>query len=300
MISISFSASDNYSQHLAVVIASILVNNPESSFVFHVLHRNISNENQGKIKRLEGLYPISKIIFHFVDAAVFEAFPIPVGAEHITRETYYRYLLPDVLSKEDRTIYMDVDIICVGDLRPLWNMDLGGNIVAAVSEGKCGECKKALLGITGDAPYFNAGVMVFDLETMRRECSVETLLQNTCKYAGKIAWPDQDIINITFRNRIKEIDSVWNKFDGGKDARKKDVVVRHFANATQKPWCNIWKNTTWPIYLKYLLKSSYRDNAWRFVWGHIKGFFYFKYTKKGVVRYLVCGIRIWRHRAKQG
>ena len=56
MISMSFSVSDNYSQHLAVVLASVLFNNPHSRFVFHVLHRNISDENQSRIRELEQIY----------------------------------------------------------------------------------------------------------------------------------------------------------------------------------------------------------------------------------------------------
>jgi lipopolysaccharide biosynthesis glycosyltransferase len=182
----------------------------------------------------------------------------------------------------------------VGDVRPLWELDLKGNILAAVSEGEAGELKKKLLGLTDDAPYFNSGILVMDLEAMRAESSYAELMKNTVKYASRISWPDQDIINITFRNRILELELIWNCFNNVDSDMKRRVVIRHFANATQKPWCNIWKNTTWPIYLKYLLKSPYRRNAWSFIWGHIKGFLFFKYTKKGVTRYLVCAFRVWR------
>ncbi len=297
-ISMSFSVSDNYSQHLAVVLASVLENNPDSQFVFHVLHRNISEENQSRIRELERKYPNGRIYFHLVDATVFDAFPIPKELEHVTQEMYYRYILPDVLKNEPRTIYSDVDVLCVGDMRPLWELDLKGNILAAVSEGEAGELKKKLLGLTDDAPYFNSGMLVMDLEAMRAEHSPTVLMENTIKYANRIAWPDQDIINITFRNRILELEMIWNCFRRVNRRMKKRVVIRHFASATQKPWCNIWKNMTWPAYLKYLLKTPYSKKALGFVWGHIKGFFFYKYTKKKVTRYLVCGIRVWRSRAR--
>ena len=295
-ISVSFSVSDNYSQHLAVVLTSFLVNNPASRFVFHVLHRNITEENQSRIRELERMYPNCGIKFHPIDASVFEKFPIPKELEHVTQEMYYRYILPEVLGDEKRTIYSDVDVLCVDDVRPLWNIDLRGNIVAAVSEGKNGELKKKLIGMTGDALYFNSGLLVLDLDKMRTENSLRILIENTVKYSGRIVWPDQDVINITFRNRIFQIDERWNCFCRKYCPLRKNVVIWHFMGALDKPWCNIWKNTTWPIYLKYLLKSPYRDNAWCFVWGHIKGFFYFRYTKKGVTRYLVCGIRVWRRK----
>jgi lipopolysaccharide biosynthesis glycosyltransferase len=293
-ISMSFSVSDNYSQHLAVVLTSFLANNPGSRFVFHVLHRNISEENQLRIRELEEMYPNGRIYFHLVDATLFESFPIPKELEHVTKEMYFRYALPDILQDEKRTIYSDVDVLCVGDVRPLWEIDLNDCVIGAVSEREAGEFKKELLGLTGDAPYFNSGMLVMDLDVMRAECSSAVLMENTVKYADRIAWPDQDVINITFRNRILELPFIWNCFVSVAAALKEKVVIWHFANFTQKPWCNIWKNTTWPIYLKYLLKSSYSNNAWLFVWGHIKGFFFFKYIKKHVTRYLICGIRVWK------
>jgi lipopolysaccharide biosynthesis glycosyltransferase len=240
------------------------------------------------------MYPSCKIKFHLVNATAFEKFSIPKELEHVTQETYYRYILSDVLADEKRTIYSDVDVLCVGDIKALWNIDLKGNIIAAVSEGPNGEFKKKPIGLTGDAPYFYAGLLVLDLDTMRVENSSRILMENTEKYAGRIAWPDQDIINITFRDRILQLDARWDGINVRYSPLRKDIVIWHFPGVLLKPWCNIWKNITWPIYLMYLLNSPYRDNAWLFIWGHIKGFFYFKYTKKCVTRYLVCGIRVWK------
>ena len=306
-----------------MVLTSILVNNPASSFVFHVLHRDITPENQARIKELESwrvvgenssssrvdnLPPFSNsnsklqlsrnrivsIRFHKIDESLFEKFPIPPELEHVTQEMYYRYLLPEVLADEDRTIYSDVDVLCVGDLRPLWETDLKGNILAAVSEGEAGEFKKRLMGLEGDAPYFYSGLLVMDLKAMRDDGYSNKLMSNTIKFANKISWPDQDIINLTFRNKILQLGPEWDGINVRYSPFRRGIAIWHFPGFTMKPWCNIWKNTTWPIYLKYLLKSPYRANAARFVWGHVKGFFFFKYTKKRTARYLVCGIRVWK------
>lgn len=298
-VSISFSVSDNYSQHLAVVLTSVLVNNPSSRFVFHVLHRNITEANQARIRELERMYGNCEVKFHLIDDSQFAKFPIPPELEHVTQEMYYRYILPDVLADEDRTIYSDVDVLCVGDLRPLWELDLKGNILAAVSEGEAGEWKKSLMGIEGDAPYFYSGLLVMDLKEMRQGDYARQLMENTVKYAAKISWPDQDIINLTFRDKILQLGPEWDGINVRYSPFRKDIVIWHFPGFTLKPWCNIWKNTTWPLYLKYLLKSPYSFNAARFMWGHVKGFFFFKYTKKQTTRYLVCGIRVWKSKAKE-
>ena len=294
-ISISFSVSDNYSQHLAVVLTSVLVNNPSSRFVFHVLHRNITEASQARIRELEQSYPNCEIKFHLIDASQFEKFPIPPELEHVTQETYYRFILPNVLADEDRTIYSDVDVLCVGDLRPLWETDLKGNVLAAVLDGDI-DVKRNLLGLPkGD--YFCAGLLVMDLVAMRRGNYVAKLFETTNRYSAKLAWPDQDVINILFDGKILRLPEIWNCASKYNPFRR-DVRQWHFQGFTLKPWCNIWKNRTWPIYLKYLLRSPYRENALKFVWGHIKGMFYFKYTKNQSTRIIVCGIRVSKRECK--
>ena len=288
-ISISFSVSDNYSQHLAVVLTSMLVNNPGSRFVFHVLHRNITESNQARIRELEHRYPDCEIKFHLIDAAQFEKFPIPPELEHVTQEMYYRYILPEVLADEDRTIYSDVDVLCVGDLRPLWETDLKGNLLAAVLDDDTG-WKRQLIGLEA-GKYFCSGLLVMDLKAMRQGGYTAKLFAATAKLAAKLSWPDQDVINAVFDGKILELPAIWNCAEGY-DPFRRDVRQWHFQGFTVKPWCNIWKNTTWPAYLKYLRKSPYRQNAWRFVWAHIKGLVWFSYTKKGYTRYLLLGIRV--------
>ena len=298
-ISISFCVNDAYAQHLAVVIASVLVNNPNSSFVFHVLHRDVSSESQSRVKELEHMYRHCEVQFHKIDASCFGRFPIPMDLEHVTQEMYYRYILPNVLNTEDRTIYSDVDVLCVGDLRPLWDIDLKGNLVAAVSEGEAGEFKKQLIGLTDNIPYFYSGLLVMDLAALRAGLYPQKLMENTLSLASKLIWPDQDVINITMHGRILQLSGEWDGINVRYSPFRKGIVIWHFPGLLLKPWCNIWKNTTWPIYLKYLLRSPYRRNATRFVLGHIKGFFFFKYTKKQVTRYLVCGIRVWKKKASR-
>lgn len=73
-ISISFSVSDNYSQHLAVVLTSVLANNPSSRFVFHVSHRDTYAENTSRRRELERMSGNDKgrIIYSDVDQWYFD------------------------------------------------------------------------------------------------------------------------------------------------------------------------------------------------------------------------------------
>ena len=297
-ISISFCISDNYSCHLAVVLTSIAENNPRSEFIFHVLHRGITAENRNLIGELGKIHPNCRVEFHFIDASLFDAFPLPKDLEHVTREMYYRYILPEVLAGETRTIYSDVDVICVGELQKLWELDLEGNLLAAVSEGEAGETKKRMIGRTGSEPYFYSGLLVMDLEGMRRGGYVRKLFETTASFARRLSWPDQDAINIVFRSRILQLGPEWDGINVKYRPWRKGIAIWHFPGALAKPWCNVWKNISWPLYLRYLVKSPYRSEAVRFVFGHVLGFFYFRYVKKGVERILICGIRVAKRKVR--
>lgn len=297
-ISLSFAISDNYAQHLAVVLSSILVNNPGENFVFHILHHNVSNESIRKVSTIREAYSNCEVKFHRIDPSVFDKFPLPAELEHVTKETYYRFLLPDVLSDEDRTIYSDVDVLCVAPIRELWETPLGDCLLAAQPEPKSDadwfKPYRRSIGLKDESSYCYAGLLVMDLKGIREGGYVHKLFENTIKLRDKIAWIDQDVINYTFQGSIVPLSPLWNWTEGYEFGNPRGVKIWHFPGQLMKPWCNIWKNVTWIPYLKYLRKSGYKDRVPGFVWGHIKGFFYFSYIKKRVKRILICGIRVYK------
>ena len=294
-ISVSFCVSDNYVQHMAVVVASILEHNPGTQFVFHVVHSFISEANRAQLQAWEaesaGRF---RFVLHKVDARRFEAFPLPL--EHITQEMYYRYLLPELLADEARTIYMDVDVLVLGDLKPLWEVELSGNALAAVADIKehSPGFKAYLqrLGMSPDAQYFNSGVFVMDLVALRAMDFGARCMRNSIEHFQHIAWPDQDVINMTLEGHILALPLRFNCTAPKLLPRGESVVIRHFANFSSKPWCYLWKNRTWVAYAKYLLKTPWRKNMGAFILAHVRGFFWFRYTKKGITRTLCCGILI--------
>ena len=301
-VSFSFCISNNYAQHLAVVLASLLENNPGVPFVFHVLHRDVKPETEEKVRRLERMYPNHRIVFHRIDASAFDAFPIPRTLAHITQEMYYRYLLPDLLKDEGRTIYSDVDVLCVGgDIRELWEMDLRGNPIAAIRKNSGNDeqyiAHMDRMGVPRGSTYFFSGMFVMDLDALRQEGFTGKCMAKTVEKANELLFPDMDVINAVMLGRIAEIDPAWNMTDRFFFFRR-GVKIWHFVCQTQKPWCCLWKNITWIPYLKYLLKTPYASNALRLVWSHVKGFFYFSYTKNLVTRHLVFGIRVWKSKER--
>lgn len=299
-ISFSFCISDNYAQHLSVVLTSLLVNNPDVQFVFHVLHRGVLPETEMRVRLLEKMYPNHRIVFHRIDARAFDKFPIPKTLAHITQETYYRYLLPEVLRDEERTIYSDVDVLCVGgDVRELWNMDLQGRPMAGIRKVKKADILQDRhleeIGLAPGAPTFFAGMLVMDLVALRGERFTEACMAMTAAKLDKLVFADMDVINLVMQNRMSDIDPRWNMLDRYSFFRE-GVFMWHFVCQTQKPWCCLWKNITWLPYMKYLMKTPYRGNVFLLIWQHVRGVFFFTYTKNRVKRYLILGVRVWKKR----
>ena len=248
-----------------------------------------------RIRQLEVAYGNIRIDFHKVEESAFHSAKMPITLTHVTKEAYYRILLPNVLPLgELRTIYMDVDVLCVRKgIKELWETDLHGNPIGAVLDDDTG-WKRGLIGLS-KGMYFCSGLLLMDLAALRSGGYVEKLVSTMQSHSDKLIWMDQDVINIVFDGKIQKLQIAWNCADPYNPFRR-DVVQWHFLCQTRKPWCNIWKNITWIPYFRYLLKTPYRRNACRFILAHVKGFLYFSYTKDNVKRYLICGIRVWKRR----
>lgn len=295
-VSISFSVSDNYVQHMAVLVASLLYYSPRSTFIFHVLTKSISDENISKLRLMEEWYNHRcQFKIHLVDSKRFNAYPLPL--EHITQEMYYRFLLPNLLADEARTIYMDVDILAKKDITPLWEYDLQGAWLGGVadpkSDSKFPDYQKRI-GLIPHSTYFNSGVLLMDLEQLRQINFEVKCMNRVAELNTRLAWPDQDVINLIAAEKILPLPTYFNYMPLCKVEHKRDIVLQHYASFTTKPWCYIWNNTSRFPYFRFLLKTPFKNNAPKFIWNHIKGFFWYTYTKNNTTRGLLLGIRVYR------
>lgn len=205
-IKICLSFDDNYCKHASACIKSILDNTTNTNIDFYILSDDkLSYENRKKIKKNFN----SKFIFIDIDKSIFSNFPL--NREHISINTYYRLAIQDLLSSCQKIIYIDSDALVLGDINELWNYDISQNYIAGcLDEGGLLQSRRLNLG--DDNNYINAGVIVFNLNNIRKDFNsiIETYLENFIKNNRIISLQDQDIINITFKNNIKILPIRWN------------------------------------------------------------------------------------------
>jgi lipopolysaccharide biosynthesis glycosyltransferase len=235
-----FSADEKYTKYLSVAILSILDNNTsKSSIDFYVLTADISKNSQETLRSITNKYDGATLRFILIDDTVFSGFPLNI--KHISKEAYFRYLIADVLPEAEKAIYLDVDILVLGDLYRLWIMDIKKFFIAGSHKeyfAKEFPGYKEKIGLAEDDVYINSGVILMNLERIRQFNKVQELFDNTEKLKDIIRIQDQDVINITFNKGIKNISNIYNytESDRREASRQNDeVIIVHF-NTSNKPW----------------------------------------------------------------
>ena len=134
------------------------------------------------------------------------------------RATWARIFVPHMLPDVNRALYLDIDVQICRDLTDLMETDLGNCVMAGVLEEVPVHGKEFFpeLGLPHTcAGYFNAGVLLMDLATMRSENLVEKILLFVKQHSKKpLNALDQDAINGALYDRILPIHPRWNWCDG--------------------------------------------------------------------------------------
>ncbi len=270
---IFFASDDKFVQHLSVAIVSILKNSlPFENFNFYILDGGITDKSKNNILSLQQIKKFN-IEFIKVDDNLFKECNITDECLYISKQTYYRYIIPKLKPEIKKCIYLDCDIVVNDSLNKLWNIDLKDNYVAAVIELYNGGLEDKLrLGVN---KYFNAGVLLINNELWVKDNISETLFENQVKLKNKIRWVDQDVLNYTFNNKVLLISPKYNLqqnafYDTVFYADENDLllskaypVIIHY-NGYTKPWSKKCMHKLWKKYYIYLKYTSYKKNFYKY------------------------------------
>lgn len=120
-----------------------------------------------------------------------------------------RLVLPSLLPEVGKILYIDSDVLVLDDVAELWNFPLNGATCAAVA-AKADPRHQKRLGLSESAPYFNSGVMLFDLHKMAEERLEEQFVELFVRYSDVIKYPDQDLLNIVYVDTYRKLPLRWN------------------------------------------------------------------------------------------
>ena len=244
-IHLAFNIDHAYVTHCSVTLLSIVKNTPNNLVVAHILSRGLTDEDKLLMKRLMQQYG-GEIYFYEPNEKLLEGFKIHASSTHISLVTYYRCMLADYLPKNlQRVIYLDSDIIVTGSLEPFWNLPLHGAPLAAVTDAAAGDASRyEVLHYPASEGYFNAGVLLIDLEWWRKNHVGKRCTDYYRQYPERIRFNDQDLLNSIFHGQVCWASIVYNAQEGfyrtrydrfsQHKAELANPIVVHFTN--RKPW----------------------------------------------------------------
>jgi len=242
---VAFNIDRKYVRFCAVTMVSLLENNRGEAFTLHVLGRGLVAADERALREAARPYGAA-VAFYNVGAERLDGFVIKATHDRISLATYLRCFLADFLPRDvDRVLYLDCDVLVLSSVRALWDtpMDDAVAVVAVEDVGAGDAARYARMCYPAAASYFNAGVMLVNLDYWRRHAVAEAAVRLFREHPERIVFNDQDILNCLFHDRKRLTDVRWNVQDGFYRARRpspppREVLLRpailHFTN--RKPW----------------------------------------------------------------
>ncbi len=237
-IPIFFSTDDNYIPYLDVAISSLISNaSKDYKYRIIVLNTGLKSENIEKIKKNEQ----EGFTIDFIDIGkhVEDIKSRFKDVYHFSVVTYYRLFIASLFPEYDKIVYLDCDLVVLGDVSELYNTDLGESIIGAAPEqfvqntDEFRAYAEKALGVDPDG-YVNAGVLVISLDKFREHRIEERFIDLISSYDFDLLDPDQAYINFLCSGKIHMLPNGWNKEPMELPCEGRKNIV-HYA-LYKKPW----------------------------------------------------------------
>ena len=195
-IPIFFAVDDGYIPFLSVAMQSVIDNSSkENKYAIKILYTNVSEENMLKIKKYEK--ENVSIEFVNVNSQLEKVQDKLYTRNYFSNTTYFRLFIPELYPQYDKALYLDSDTAILTDVANLYNEEIGDNLVAGVPDGAVQmveifqEYVEKVVGVVDYNNYFNAGILVMNLEELRKYKFQEKFLYLLEKIKFEVA-QDQD------------------------------------------------------------------------------------------------------------
>ena len=167
---------------------------------------------------------------------------------------YARYFFAATFPDLRRVIYLDTDVVVLGDILELWRTDMHGHAIAAVRRCRTRLERNVYFDKPAAAPHltkfkrrdcvFNNGVMLYDLDAWRANPTYQSELVRWTElnaHTPVYSLGSQPPFNLVFYRDYFELDPAWNVMDAGEPSLlpNPDEVAAAKAlhwNGLSKPW----------------------------------------------------------------
>jgi lipopolysaccharide biosynthesis glycosyltransferase len=248
-IEIACAVEGDYVPHAATMLHSALAHRGARPLRVHYLHG--PEHAKGDLELVAGMVEEGGGEIRFVEVSDERCRGLPTRG-FTGKATWYRIFLPELAPHASRILCIDLDAVVADSLELLWQTDLDGFYLAAVTnvfDPKFID-RPDELGIRHER-YFNAGVMLLNLDEWRRQGASEALYAYGTEHADELVLRDQDALNMVLGERRRPLAPRWNCMNSmflfgwaayvftqeELDEARERPAIRHFEGPDQnKPW----------------------------------------------------------------
>lgn len=257
-MNIALITDENYIIPTGTAIASILQSNKRENFHFYIVTQKLSlASNSLLLSFIEPHKTRAQLEVITIDDDDIADFPIRKG-DHVSIATYFRIYFQKIIPiTENKLLFIDGDTLCLDSLFDFYNTNITNYSCAVVhDERNDEETNFTRLKYKKNNGYFNAGVMLINLDWWRKNSVMEKCLEYISTEPDACLWHDQDALNHVLNGTVLWVDFRYNftqgfyfdkkdmcidsKYYSAIDCARKSPTIIHFSSA-YKPWhveCN--------------------------------------------------------------
>ena len=301
-VTVVFAVTDNYCKYLSVALQSIIDHSSaDKAYDIIVLEEDVSDIHK---TTLQNQIPANFSLRFYNVRSIVEKYNLKSWfyTGRLAPVTYFRLLIAEILSDYSKCIYLDTDVIVQHDLYELYQTDLKDfylgairDVILSADSDSVSDFKDCLRMKDPRNNYFNAGVMLLNLEGIRKADLLTQFLMLEKIHShyyrnlqnGHLAREahDQNILNGVCEGHVTYLSPTWNmitssyfyKEDGChpykgeyahfaenlKAALSGDIKIIHYATYIKPwqnpylPWAHIWWNVArkTPFYEEILYQN---------------------------------------------
>ena len=248
-INIVFTTDKEYSSYLKVALKSLILNKDKDSiYNIYILSIDLNKKTKEELKTFKqndveiNTVPLKvKTLDKIIDKKI--------NFFYVSRADLFKFFIPEMFQNFDKILYLDSDILVLGDLSSLYNTDIQDKYIAAVKRYNFrGNRKK---------DDYNCGVMLFNIQKYRKDNIVQKLInaKNNDKdgrssqysFNSVIKLKDVKLISPIYNNNAYTEDEDFIKYNFKKTYSPfldninnlleldKNTIIVHYIGA-DKPW----------------------------------------------------------------
>lgn len=267
-LNIVVASDDHYIILLAALIKSIEANiRADQKINIYIIEDNVGDVSKKKLQ-LSINSNITSLIWKKMNEVIPEGMELPLDRSSYPLNIYMRLFIPYFIQEEiEYVLYLDVDMIVLGDITTIFENDLNDKVIAAVLDPRIitfdnswgGVLNYNELGLPGTTRYFNTGLLLMNTKKWREQNVTEKIIQcidSNKKFAN---YPDQYGLNVVLANQWLELDPLWNHFSTIETSEKPLLI--HFVERK-------------PIYQSYNYSEAFKKMFYHYLsqtqWNNFK------------------------------